>query len=96
MGSGVSKSAKIPTGWDITLDLLRKLAQLYGETCEPDPAHWYRNKFEKDADYSDLLDELAKTPAERQQLLRLYWEPNNQEREEGERGTDGAIANSHR
>ena len=85
MGSGVSKSAKIPTGWDITLDLLRKLAQLCGETCEPDPAHWYRNKFEKDADYSDLLDELAKTPAERQQLLRLYWEPNNQEREEGEK-----------
>ena len=85
VGSGVSRAAKIPTAWDITLDLLRKLAQLYDETCEPDPAHWYRSKFEKETDYSDLLDELAKTPAERQQLLRLYWEPNSQEREEGEK-----------
>ena len=85
VGSGVSRAAKIPTGWEITLDLLRKLAQLYNETCEPDPAHWYRSKFEKEADYSDLLNELAKTPAERQQLLRGYWEPNSQEREEGEK-----------
>ena len=85
VGSGVSRSAKIPTGWDITLDLVRKLAQLCDETCEPDPARWYQSKFEKEADYSDLLDELAKTPAERQQLLRGYWEPNDREREEGEK-----------
>jgi hypothetical protein len=30
-----------------------------------------------------LLDALAKTPAERQQLLRVYWEPSEQEREDG-------------
>ena len=36
----------------------------------------------KTTEYSDLLDELAKTPAERQQLLRVYWEPNDREREE--------------
>lgn len=40
-------------------------------------------KFGKGADYSDLLDALAKTPAERQQLLRAYLEPSEQEREEG-------------
>ncbi len=85
VGSGVSRAAKIPTGWDITLDLIRKLAQLCDETCDPDPELWYRNKFEKEADYSGLLDELAKTPAERQQLLRGYWEPNEREREEGEK-----------
>ena len=34
-------------------------------------------------DYSDLLDQLPGTPAERQQLLRGYFEPNEQEREEG-------------
>ena len=85
VGSGVSKAAKIPTGWEVTLDLIRKLAKLHGETCDPDPEHWYRNKFGKGADYSGLLDGLAKTPAERQQLLREYWEPNDQEREEGEK-----------
>ena len=85
VGSGVSKAAKIPTGWEVTLDLTRKLAKLYGETCDPDPEHWHLNKFGKEAVYSDLLDGLAKTPAERQQLLREYWEPNDQEREGGEK-----------
>lgn len=83
LGSGVSRAARIPTGWEITLDLVRKLAALHGEMCEPDPEFWYLAKFGKAADYADLLDALAKTPAERQQLLRAYWEPNEQEREEG-------------
>lgn len=83
IGSGVSRAAKIPTGWEITLDLIRKLAVLHGENCESDPERWYRDKFDKEADYSDLLDALAKTRTERQQLLRPYWEPNDQEREEG-------------
>ena len=85
VGSGVSRAAKIPTGWEITLDLIRKLAKIKEETSDPDPEHWYREKFERDADYSTLLDELAKTQAERQQLLRAYFEPNDQEREEGEK-----------
>ena len=65
--------------------MIRKLAELHKETCEPAPELWYRKKFDRDADYSGLLDELAKMPAERQQLLRGYWEPNGQEREEGEK-----------
>lgn len=83
LGSGVSRAAKVPTGWEITLDLVRKLAAVHGDVCEPDPEQWYRGKVGKEADYSDLLDALAKTPAERQQLLRGYWEPSQQEREEG-------------
>lgn len=83
LGSGVSRTAGIPTGWEITLDLVRKLATLHGEACEPEPERWYQDKFGKAADYSDLLDALAKTPAERQQLLRGYWEPSEKEREEG-------------
>ena len=95
VGSGVSRAAKVPTGWEITLDLIRKLAKLCDETCDPDPERWYREKFEKEASYSDLLDELARTPAERQQLLRAYFEPNDQERDEGEKeptATHRAIA----
>ena len=85
VGSGVSRGAKIPTGWEVVLDLIRKVAKLCGETCDPEPELWYRKKFGREADYSALLDELAKTPAERQQLLRRYWEPNDREREEGEK-----------
>ena len=75
IGSGVSKTAGIPTGWDVTLDLVGKLAAVRKEAPEPDPESWFRNRFGIDPDYSDLLDQLAKTQAERQQLLRGYWEP---------------------
>ncbi len=85
IGSGVSRAAKMPTGWEVTLDLIRKLAELDEETSDLDPEHWYREKFKQEASYSDLLDALAGTQAERQQLLRAYWEPNEQEREDGEK-----------
>jgi hypothetical protein len=83
LGSGLSKSAGMPTGWEIVLDLIRKLALLMNEDCEPQPEEWYRTKFGQDPDYAKLLDETAKSPAERQQLLRSYFEPNEEEREQG-------------
>ena len=55
VGSGVSRTAKIPTGWEITLDLIRKLASLSGETRESNPEQWYLDRFGKEASYSDLL-----------------------------------------
>ena len=82
IGSGVSKAAQIPTGWDIMCDLIRKLAAASGESAEPDPELWYRENHDEDPDYSKLIDGLAKTQAERQQLLRPYFEPSEQEREE--------------
>ena len=90
VGSGVSRAAKIPTGWEVTIGLIRKLAKLNGESCAPDPVQWYKSKFGKEADYSNILDALAKTPAERQQLLRRYWEPTDQERENGEKSPTAA------
>ena len=83
LGSGVSRPAKIPTGWEITLDLVRKLTTLYGEDCGPDPEKWYLEKFGNDPSYSNILNEVAKTATERQQLLRPYWEPTDEERQEG-------------
>ena len=82
LGSGVSRAAGIPTGWEITLELVRKVAALQGEVCEPDPASWYVGKTGRQPDYSELLDLVARTPAERQQLLREYWEPTEAERED--------------
>ena len=83
LGSGISRSAKIPTGWEITLDLVRKLAALSGEDCGSDPEKWYLEKFSHDPNYSDILNEVAKIATERQQLLRPYWEPTDEERQEG-------------
>ena len=83
LGSGVSRSAGIPTGWEIVLDLLGRLAVATDQSPDVGLEEWYREKYGEAPDYSKLLDELAKTPAERQQLLRPYFEPNDQEREEG-------------
>ena len=83
LGSGVSRSADIPTGWEVVRDLLGKLAASTGETPETDLEAWYLEKYGEEADYSKLLDSLARTQSERQQLLHPYFEPTDQEREEG-------------
>lgn len=83
IGSGVSTGAGIPTGWQIVEDLVRKLATLRKEECGDDAAAWYHTKYGHDPSYSELLNQLAKTPAERQQLLRSYFEATEEEREEG-------------
>ena len=82
-GSGLSRAARIPTGWEITLELVRKLAAVRGKRCDPDPEQWHRKTFGKEPNYSDLLDAVCRTPAERQQLLQSYVEPSEEEREEG-------------
>ena len=83
LGSGVSRSAEIPTGWDIVRDLLGKLAASSGVSGDVDLEEWYRERYQREPEYSDLLDALARTPNERQQLLRPYFEPNEVEREQG-------------
>lgn len=83
LGSGVSRASGIPTGWEVVLDLIRKIASINDENCEPDPEAWYKNKYGEEPNYSKIIDELAKSPAERSQLLRSYFEPNEKELEEG-------------
>lgn len=82
LGSGVSHAAGVPTGWDLSLDLIRKVAHLAGEDPESEPDAWYRAKFGKEPDYSELLDLLTQSPLERGQLLRSYFEPNEEEQEQ--------------
>ncbi|HWU99260.1 MAG TPA: SIR2 family protein, partial [Oxalicibacterium sp.] len=83
LGSGISRAAGIPTGWEVVLDLVRKLAAAQDADCEPDPALWYEQTYGTQPGYSQLLDALAKTPSERQQILRAYFEPNGEEQQEG-------------
>lgn len=83
LGSGISRSAGIPTGWEILLELIRKLAAMEGENALPNEVTWYKNRFGKEPDYSDLLDALTSTPVERKTLLQPYFEPNEEEREKG-------------
>ena len=63
--------------------MVRRLALLQRENPDPNPETWYYSKYGEEPDYSNLLEALAKTPAERQKLLQEYWEPNDQDRKEG-------------
>jgi len=83
LGSGVSRSAGIPTGWEVVLDLVRRLAKLEGADCEPAPEAWYKGKYGVEPTYSGLLNAVVKSQAERSQLLRGYFEPSGDEREKG-------------
>ena len=85
LGSGISRAAEIPTGWEVTLDLVRKLAHLHDEDCEPNPSTWYEDRFGEEPNYSRLLRELAHSQAERNQLLKAYFEPTEEERERGKK-----------
>ena len=79
LGSGISRSSGIPTGWEIVQDLIRKAAHLKGQPCEPDPDAWFTRTFNLEPNYSDVLDQIARTPAERSQVLRGYFEPTEDE-----------------
>ncbi len=83
LGSGVSRSAGIPTGWEVTLDLVRRLASLEGKDAGDRPDEWFRADRGIEPGYSSLLAALAGTPAERRALLQSYFEPNAEERERG-------------
>ena len=83
LGSGISRPAQIPTGWEITLDLVQRVAALQGVRDEPDWAAWHKSKFGKEPNYSELLDQLASTPDERRSVLHSYIEPNAEDIEAG-------------
>ena len=74
VGSGLSSSAHIPTGWDITLDLVRRAALLQDVPDQTDWVAWYREHFKKEPEYSDFLNELAPTADERRAILHSYIE----------------------
>lgn len=83
IGSGLSRAADIPTGWEITLDLTRRLAAAEGVLDRGDWAAWHLERFGEPPSYSTLLDRLAATPAERRAIVHGYIEPTAEDMETG-------------
>lgn len=83
VGSGISSGAGVPSGWEMTVDLIRRLAALHGQDAGDDPASWYRERLDGEPDYSEVLEELAPSRGDRRNLLSGYFEPTQQERDEG-------------
>jgi len=82
LGSGVSRAAGVPTGWEVTLNLVAKLADAEEESA-PDPEAWYRERYGRAPNYSEVVNALAPTRDERRALLQDYFEPDEEEREAG-------------
>lgn len=85
LGAGISRSASIPTGWEVVVDLITRLAELSEVTPPTDPVSWYIETHGAAPTYSSLLGELGKTKADRSHLLRGYFEPSEGEKEEGKK-----------
>jgi len=82
LGSGISRDAGILTGWEITLDLIKNIAATEKEKPK-DFEKWYQERYHESPDYTKLLKKLTKTSTDRANLLRPYFEPKLEEREEG-------------
>lgn len=83
VGSGLSRAAEIPTGWEITLDLVRRVAAAQGVEDQQDWAKWYKKTTGKEPNYSELVGELGLSRDERRSILHSYIEPDEADREEG-------------
>jgi hypothetical protein len=85
LGSGLSRAAQIPTGWEITLDLIKRRAIIEGVGEQPDWAAWHRKQTGKEPNYSDVLDALSTMPDERRSILHSYIEPTADDIRDGKK-----------
>ena len=83
IGSGLSRAAEVPTGWKITIDLIRRIAMAQGEKEQVDWVSWYRTTTGNEPDYSTLLGQLGSSSEERRSILESYIEPSDEDREAG-------------
>jgi len=75
LGSGVSRSAGIATGWEILGQLIGRIRSLEGADGADDNARWFEQRFSERPDYSRVVERLGRTECERQELLRGFFEP---------------------
>lgn len=83
LGSGVSRPAGIPTGWEVVEDLVRRLAKAGNEECGTGWEAWYQKKTGHEPRYTEILNTVAKSPAERANVLKGFFEPTEEERRQG-------------
>lgn len=84
LGSGISYSAGIPTGWGVLNELCRRIMLLEGSE-ERDATQWYVEKFGIPPLYDEVIGMLAKTSSERNGLLKEFFEPTEEDLKEGKK-----------
>lgn len=83
IGSGVSRSAGIQTGWEITLELVKRWGIAMGAGEQDDWVAWYVGQTGEQPNYSTLLERLATTQTERRAIIQGFLEPSDEELEDG-------------
>jgi NAD-dependent SIR2 family protein deacetylase len=90
LGSGVSTGAGVPTGWGVVKELVRRIAAADSpddleslRLAQADPDAWWAKHGEGELGYASLLKTLAPTAPVRQGHLADFFEPTDEEREEG-------------
>lgn len=99
LGSGVSRSAGISTGWEIVSHLVQKVAAAADPDnaeshalAQSDPEAWWAQRGEGDLGYSSLLAAIAPSSAARQGLLAEYFEASEEDRASGMKVATAAHA----
>ncbi|MGY1825982.1 SIR2 family protein [Blastococcus sp. SYSU DS0541] len=91
LGSGVSTGAGIPTGWGVVTELVRRAAaaaapddRQAADRAAADPEAWWAEHGDgQPLGYSNLLAALASTQAARRDLLAGFFEPTEDDAEQG-------------
>ncbi|MFE1383406.1 SIR2 family protein [Streptomyces sp. NPDC058740] len=90
LGAGASITAGMPSAWDVQQSLIERLAAAGGFTEIGDPHTWYKATYSHEATYDGLLKQLTGSPYERQNLLRSFFEPDEEDREQGRKQPSAA------
>lgn len=82
LGSGISRSSGIMTGWEITCDLVARYAAAQG--IEDHFLEWYKKTYsQEEPNYSEIIGALGKTQQERQSIIEKYIEPSLEDLQQG-------------
>ncbi|MGO4587049.1 SIR2 family protein [Arthrobacter sp. 2RAF6] len=92
LGAGISVPSGVPSAWGVQEQLIQKVAAVENES-PTDPFEWYSQRFGVEPSCQSLLEKLGPTQVERQRLLRSFFEPDEEEREQAlKRPTQGHRA----
>lgn len=80
LGSGISRSAGIPSAWEVEERLIQMLGESQGVTDEENWHKWYEREYGEQASYSYLHELLTSTSTERVPVANSFFEPTEEER----------------
>ena len=97
LGSGVSRPAGIPTGWEVVEELLRRLRAMHGANPGEDLGAWYESTYGVPPTYSGVVATLGLTPGDRRAVISGMIDPpgNRREPTEAHRAIARLAAGGH-